>query len=154
MSKSFERKNPRLDREVYEEYHIYSLTLSCYEGKDRFTNRKVIRKSLEFLEKQAEKHDMSVHAYCFMPDHLHILVEGEGLIKFVKQFKQITGYHYKQATGEKLWQKSFYDHILREEEDLRDVARYIFKNPTREGLVRDFREYPYSGSFEFSKENI
>lgn len=34
------------------------------------------------------------------------------------------------------------------------VARYILENPVRAGLTRTFQEYPFSGSQEFTKEEL
>ena len=85
-----------------------------------------------------------------MPDHLHLLVEGSeasDLPVFVKDFKQRTGFQYRRARGQSLWQKSYYDHILRTEEDVHGVARYIVGNPVRAGLVAAANDYPYCGSF-------
>jgi len=65
---------------------------------------------------------------------------------FRSQIQQRTGYYYKKITGKKLWQTSYYDHVLREEEDLIEVVNYIVSNPERSGLVKDYREYPWIGS--------
>ena len=93
-----------------------------------------------------------------MPDHLHIVLEGDAenadLNKYISSFKQTSGYRYRQNVGQrfsadqkpKLWQPSFYDHVLRKDEDLLDVVRYILNNPVRKGLVRHYTEYMYSGS--------
>ncbi len=92
--------------------------------------------------------NFSIIAYCFMPDHIHILTSGDeriNLIKFVKQFKQITGYNFKKATGRRLWQKSFYDHVVRKDENLNSIAEYIFNNPVRKGIVEDYDDYPFLG---------
>jgi len=98
-----------------------------------------------------------VLAYTFMPDHCHLLVYTEGnitIIDFIKKYKQITGYYFKQKYSKKLWQKSYYDHIVRDSEDIDEFIAYIFKNPVRSGLVDDWYEYPYSGSFEFEVKEI
>ncbi len=42
-----------------------------------------------------------------------------------------------------MWQKGFHDHAIREEEDLRAVARYVVANPVRAGLVQSVRDYPH-----------
>ena len=60
--------------------------------------------------------------------------------------KRRTGYAFKQATGEPLWQEGFYDRILRSQECTRSVARYILANPVRAGLVRHPRAWPFLGS--------
>jgi REP element-mobilizing transposase RayT len=48
---------------------------------------------------------MSVLEYCFMPNHAHPLLEGRdntNLIDFVKLFKQLSGYRFKQRTSKPL----------------------------------------------------
>jgi hypothetical protein len=46
-----------------------------------------------------------------------------------------------------LWQRSFYDRVLRVQGDLEDVARYIWGNPVRAGIVDDWDKFPFSGPF-------
>ena len=65
--------------------------------------------------------------------------------------KQLSGYHYKKDGGTQLWQKGYYDHALRLDEDVCDAALYIFANPVRAGLVAEVTDYPFSGSFEWGK---
>jgi len=87
-------------------------------------------------------------AYCFMPDHLHLLVEGsEGsdLAQLMKAFKQASSFEYKQRGGRPLWQRSYYDHVLRGPDELESAVEYILDNPARAGLVDDPRAYPFSG---------
>jgi putative transposase len=101
------------------------------------------------LSRVAGRFGIDVLAYCFMPDHLHILLEGTedtDLKEFVRVFKQMTSYHHGNKK-EPLWQRSYYDRILRRDEDTFTVARYILNNPVRRGLAEDGRDYPYSGSF-------
>lgn len=84
-----------------------------------------------------------------MPDHLHLLAIGQSgqsdLREFVRQFKQRSSFLAKQVTGSELWQISYHDHVLRNSEAVGDVARYIWANPVRGGLVEDYREYLGSG---------
>jgi len=83
-----------------------------------------------------------------MPDHVHLLVAGSSdsrLSEFMRIFKQLSSYEAKRTTGEGLWQISYYDHVLRREEDLAQLARYIWENPVRAGLVSKRSDYPHSG---------
>jgi putative transposase len=73
--------------------------------------------------------------------------EGSDLKEFVRLFKSRSSYYYKIITGLPLWQSSYYDRILRKDEDSLKVAEYIVNNPVRGGLVIDALQYPYSGSF-------
>jgi len=151
----FKRKINRLERELYCQKRMYFLTLCCLDGQEIFKEPQIVNSVLEKLKLCCETHCFKNYAYCFMPDHLHLLLTGEensDLIKMVKQFKQLTGYYFKKDTGRSLWQKSYYDHILRKEEDVASVVRYILENPVRKTLVKHPDEYSFSGSLEFGKE--
>ena len=93
-----------------------------------------------------------------MPDHLHLLVEGEeptsDFKKFISLFKQVSGFYYSKTFGKRLWQINYYEHILRKEEVTESIARYILENPIRKRLVEDFKEYPFLGSFVFDIKTL
>ena len=97
--------------------------------------------------------DFAVWAYCFMPDHLHLLIEGKSgnadMKTFVSSLKQKTAYWFKSIYGMQLWEANYYEHVLRNDEATTAVARYIIQNPVRKVIVEDYSQYPYSGSFEF-----
>jgi REP element-mobilizing transposase RayT len=82
-----------------------------------------------------------------MADHLHLLIgprEGN-LLDILSRWKSYTGHILrKNGLKEACWQRGFYDHALRNEEDIQKVAEYIVNNPVRKGLVGNWREYPYS----------
>jgi putative transposase len=94
-----------------------------------------------------------VLAYCFMPDHVHLLVQGQeeaaDLKKFVALFKQRTGFMHKQQTGRPLWQASYFDRVLRRDDDLQAIADYVLQNPVKDGLAGEVGEYPLSGGAYF-----
>lgn len=106
---------------------------------------------IEKLRSAARADRFEVYAFCVMPDHFHALVAGSesssDLLAFAKKLKQITAHAYKQRLGDTLWQKRFYDHILRPNDNALAIAGYIWRNPVRKGLCRDMRDYPHSGSF-------
>lgn len=97
---------------------------------------------------------MGMVAYCFMPDHAHLLIEapaGSNVIRFVHAFKQATGFAFSRRAGARLWQKSYFDRILRSDDHTNDVADYILANPVRAGLVERPQDYPYSGSLVYGE---
>ena len=150
MGTTFRRKQNRLPLGVYRGAAAYFLTLRCPGNTAPFSDSDLVSSCLDVLQSCSVKHHVSVHAYCFMPDHLHLLIEGtEGAFvpDFVKEFKQLTGYAYRRRHSRSLWQKSYYDHVLRKEEAIWDVARYVVANPVRRGLVSQPSHYPHSGSF-------
>jgi putative transposase len=106
----------------------------------------------------AEELRFDIPAYCFMPDHLHVLAEGRStdsdLARFIARFKQNAGFWHSQAGRGRLWQDGYYDRILRDDEQTIVVARYILDNPVRAGLVARFDEYPHSGSTKYTMSEL
>jgi REP element-mobilizing transposase RayT len=88
-----------------------------------------------------------------MPDHLHVILasgdSGYPLSKFLNIFKGRTTAILRQREGlNKVWQRSGFDHVIREDEDLRAVIEYILDNPVRKGMVEKANDYPYSRCLE------
>jgi putative transposase len=147
----FPHKNIRLNRLRYLGQSSYFVTLCCAHRRPVFANSKNAARLVEILRKHSIMHRFAVCAYCVMPDHFHALISGldptSSLLAFIKNLKQTTSREYQKQFREALWQKKFYDHILRPRDNPAGVAAYIWMNPVREGLCKDPREYPYSGSF-------
>ena len=92
-----------------------------------------------------------VDKYCIMPDHIHFILSidtdengrtrrGElrspvsvpTISRVIKQFK---GSITKQV-GRSIWQKSFYDHGIRNRQDYNEIWQYIENNPLKYALNR------------------
>lgn len=146
-------KRPRIKEFDYSGIYSYFITICTDMKKAVFVSDEIFNAILLLLKEAAERYGFEVYAYCFMPDHLHLLLVAESenvsLKEFIKLFKQKSGFYYKQRYGVKLWQPSYYDHVLRKKESLNKITEYIFYNPVRKKLVEEYCEYPYSGSFVF-----
>jgi putative transposase len=144
----------RLDNFPYQGCYRYFITLRCHSGKRHFVDNSLISTALKILRQIAEQRNFYIWAYCFMPDHLHLLIEGKtenaDMRKFISVFKQKAAFWFNSRYNTKLWQPRYYDHVLRKDEVPLIVVRYIFENPVRKGIVTDYLQYPYSGSFELN----
>ncbi len=151
----FRRKPNRLPLSTYAEPLAVSLTLATNARREVFAAARWTSVCTRALTRVAERRRALVFAYCFMPDHVHLVVQitGDGsVVDFVKEFKQRTGYAFKRATGRSLWQRSYYDHVLRRDEDLVAACRYVFANPVRAGLVDREDEFAASGSLVWRRD--
>jgi REP element-mobilizing transposase RayT len=105
-----------------------------------------------------DAYHLEVIAYCVMPDHVHLLLEGlssgADLRESVRVWKQRTGYAWKKRTGAQLWQSGFHDRVLRESDETHLVVGYMLQNPVRAGLVSTPREYPWLGSARYTIEDL
>ncbi len=91
-----------------------------------------------------------VPVYCFMPDHQHLIITGtcndSDIWKAIISYKQKTGFWLAVNKNNIKWQKYFYDHVMRRQEDIVAQVKYILDNPARKGLVSSWQEYPCKGS--------
>jgi putative transposase len=141
----------RLRPENYIGLKYYFVTLCAFERQRYFQDDGMARWIVAQLHNQAARNGFAVRAYCVMPDHVHLLVLGQSLhadlLKFIAAFKHKTSFGFRRTAGKQLWQTSFYDHVLRAEDEPGRVAWYIWLNPVRAGLVKKVKEYPYAGPF-------
>ena len=135
-----------------------AFTLCVKEKKQLFTTKTMVERFLAILKDVEEKYECKNWVYVFMPDHLHLIMEGKSekadLWKAVILFKQKTGFWLTKNVPGIKWQKDFYDHILRKDEDLRKQISYILENPLRKRLVSDWKLYPFKGSLDFNLNEI
>jgi putative transposase len=148
------KKRVRLKGFDYKGFFRYFVTICTYNKEWVFKNDLLLVEWLiDILREKSNAFGFKVWVYCFMPDHLHLLIEGKDnnsdMRRFISSYKQSTGFSYKKKTGQQLWQINYYEHVLRREEDTMNVVRYILNNPVRKELVVDFRKYKSLGSFEF-----
>ena len=143
-------KRPRLRTFDYLGRYRYFLTLCTHLRRDVFIEAEPVNLVLAPILRSAERGGFDITAYCFMPDHLHLLAHGlsdhADLKEFVKRSKQTSGFRYKQATNRALWQPSYYDHTLRDDETSLWAIAYILRNPIVAGLVERCEDYPFLGS--------
>jgi REP element-mobilizing transposase RayT len=154
------RKNIRLEDFDYSgSTYVYFITICTHDKQHYFNNAeiaKIIKDEIEFRM----INEIKLFCYCIMPNHLHMLLsltdgytkKGAGkssrkgtLQNWVSAYKRYTSRIANQLFDIKpLWQKNFYDHIVRKEESLLKIAEYIVDNPVRKGMVSEWEGYPYS----------
>jgi REP-associated tyrosine transposase len=146
----FRRKNIRLHATRYRGHGRYFITICCERRKTIFSEPNMAIAIIDQIKFASEKYKFGVHAYCVMPDHFHALLEGlaaeSDLLLFVRSFKQASTRAFSGGNGTPIWQKKFYDHILRAKDSLSAVSWYIWMNPVRKGFCSEPNEYSYSGS--------
>jgi putative transposase len=142
----------------YRGIHRYSLTLCTANRRRCFVSENVVNPILLLLREHVKHAGFALIGYCFMPDHLHLLVSGlsgeSDLRAFVFAFKQAAGYWYRRTFGIGLWQDGYYDRVLRPEDDTKVRCRYILGNPARDELATSIGLYLFAGSDVYRIEEI
>lgn len=148
----------RLKGFSYTGLHRYSLTFCTNWKRKLFHDATAVDLVLSQFLRVADKERFAILAYCFMPDHVHLLIEGLALDsdgrKFITKSKQCSGHAYAQAFQTRLWQPFGFEHVLRDEEKVHAVARYILENPVRAGLAATVMDYPFLGSQRYDVREL
>ncbi|MBU2509578.1 MAG: transposase [Patescibacteria group bacterium] len=149
MDEILENKH-RLDRSEYQGQIASAFTLCIQNSTPLFISDKVFNIFEERFLKALSKNNCRAHVYLFMPDHCHLLIQGKDhksdLWRAIVDFKQSTGFWLAKNELLIKWQKDFYDHVLRNDEDIEKQVKYILDNPRRKGLADEWNQYPYKGS--------
>src|SRR5262245_53312063 len=136
----------------------YFLTFCTDQRRRCFVTEDAVSIVRAQIERAAGEQDIALIAYCYMPDHVHLLAEGRAensdCLRFIARAKQFSGFYYTAKFEQRLWQRYGYEHTLRSEEAAISVARYILENPLRAGLVASIEEYPFWGSSVYALEQI
>jgi putative transposase len=130
--------------------HAYSLTFCTQNRRRAFETPQNVTAAWDQILRASRETEMDILAYCFMPDHLHLVTQGAAdsadLKVFVRMAKQYSGYEHARRTGHPLWQRYCFEHVIRDDERLDRVVRYVLENPIRAGLARSVSDYPHVGS--------
>jgi putative transposase len=132
-------------------------------------SRQILRKVIDEVR---EAHPFTIQAWVLLPDHLHCLWSlppGEsnfskrwGLIKtkFTKRAKELlhkaawqTASQLRQREST-IWQRRFWEHLIRDDSDFQRHFDYIHYNPVRHGLVSRTKDWPYSTFHRYVREGI
>jgi putative transposase len=143
-------KKIRMPEDAYRSGAAFAVTIATHRRRRFLSRRDVADLCVESLGESAQRNGARVFAYCFMPDHAHLLasVPDGGLIDLIRQFKRLSSFRAKNLLGGfPLWQSRFFDRALRSDDSLGQLARYILYNPVRGRLVDRITDYPYSGWF-------
>lgn len=127
--------------------HVYHVTTPTHERLPAFLELAPGRILAASLNDRELLGDARTLAWVAMPDHLHWLVQLGGelsLDTLMLRFKSSTSRRINRLQGRQgsLWQRGYYDHLVRDDENLHEVAHYIVANPLRAGLVKRLGDYP------------
>jgi len=148
----------RLER-VWIDFPIYYIT-TCVDARKAVLARDEAARILEEEWRAAHKrHGWAVGRYVIMPDHVHFFCRAEigakTLSDFVGNWKSwtsraISALRQPRSTpaATTLWQREFFDHILRSNESYAEKWNYVRKNPVRAGFVKSADDWPYAGEIE------
>lgn len=153
---------PNYHRYYLENRYVF-LTVVTYQRQPILINNiKLLRNS---FKQTLLKYNFEIFGIVILPDHFHVIIKPEN----VKDFSNIVGsikkhftYNYNGASKRRtlpdsrqkrkestIWQRRFYDHIIRDEDDLYKHLNYIHYNPVKHGYTNGVKQWQYSSFSKF-----
>ena len=149
----FQSKKHRLPEAAYRGQKNVAFTTNVEHRSLLFNDAAVVAAMLPILKTQTERFGCLVGVYCFMPDHLHLILCGRKPTSDAKAamdaFKTQSGLWSGECRPEFAWQDGYHDHIIRKGDDWRRQVFYVYMNPVRKGLTYDPAAWPHTGSIGF-----
>lgn len=153
MSELPERKQNRINNYDYATPGAYFITI-CTANREKLlwdcVGADIIRpqnvtlsrmgKITEAAIQQIPTHykGVSVDKYCIMPDHIHLILRiesgADGRMISAPTVSTVIGSMKRwvsRQVGRPIWQKSFYDHGIRNQQDYDEIWEYIENNPMK-----------------------
>ncbi|HKL20603.1 MAG TPA: transposase [Tichowtungia sp.] len=155
---------PRL-KNIHTVSPVYFVTF-CTHSRQRLLENETVHDALiDFSRRGFGEKNISVGRYVVMPDHIHLFVRGPYDFKLSVWVNQLKGHLTKtirscsrspvanasRPQGDcyrknaPVWQRGFFDHVLRSHESYSEKWQYVAQNPVRAGLVENADEWSYAG---------
>jgi putative transposase len=144
--------------------YFFTLVLADRRSTALVDNIAALR--LAFRATQQER-PFTIDAIVVLPDHLHaIFTLPQDDFDFAGRWRRIKGHFStsllaagtairRRANGElALWQRRYWEHTIRDENDFARHADYVHYNPVKHGLVKRVRDWPHSSFHLYVRRGI
>lgn len=145
----------------------YFLTLALQDRRSDllFKNAALLRRCMQDTQARLP---FRVPALVVLPDHLHMLMvlpiddaDFSARVRklkreFVAALRQQAGSEVRtNAKGEaNIWQRRFWEHLIRDEQDYRNHVDYIHINPLKHCLVARIQDWPFSSFHHYVRQGL
>mgnify|MGYP000918752908 FL=1 len=149
MEKLPKRKNIRIKDYDYSQNGYYFITICTKDRENLFWEEEsifnlgigdlvltnigeIIKRGINDINNHYK--NVKVHKYVIMPNHIHLILVLEGEMpkspSVPRVIQQLKGIITKEV-GFSIWQRSFYDQIIRNEKQYEEIWNYIDTNPLK-----------------------
>ncbi|MFA9498874.1 transposase [Mannheimia sp. E30BD] len=146
---------------------LYFFTVVLENRQADFLIRYIHELRSAFSETQ-KYYPFKIIAICILPDHLHMIIQlPEGDQNYSRRIQSIkrnfsmklpqqpslneSRVKRKELT---IWQRRFWEHLIRDEKDLANHMDYIYYNPVKHGYVKFVKDWQYSSFHRDVKQGI
>ena len=145
--------------------YFFTLTAADRQGRVLLEHVQALRHS--FRQVRA-RHAFALDAIVVLPEHLHMVMtlppddaDFAGRIMLIKQ-----GFSWRVPSGERisasrsrsgergLWQRRYWEHLIRDEVDFERHVDYIHFNPVKHGWVARAADWPHSSIHRYVRQGL
>lgn len=147
---------------------MYFFTVVAFQRQPILTTEPVRIALREAIEQVRQERPFSILAWVLLPDHLHCIWQlPEGDSDYSSRWSTIkrlatqaappstalaeSKHHRREGA---LWQRRFWEHLIRDDSDYAAHFDYIHWNHVKHGLVSRVRDWPYSTFHRYAKEGV
>lgn len=139
-------------RRLYQPGGSYFFTIVTYQRMKILSLPNSVSRLQSAFDKVMKKHPFTMEAIVILPDHVHCIWrmppwDSNYSVRWRLIKSHFSGglNHSVNKRGEKeIWQRRFWEHLLRDDEDWRKHMEYIHYNPVKHGYVEHPGDWPYS----------
>ncbi|MGL5785330.1 MAG: transposase [Bacteroidales bacterium] len=151
------RKSIRWKEHAYDDNHLYFITI-CSSNKQKIfsevINEQIVLSPIgEVIQKEWNRSfdlrdELTCPLFCIMPNHIHAIISIEGnkakpadqillirpksISSFVIGFKSaVTSILKQSGFTQPVWQRNYYDRVIRDYNEYREIENYIIQNPAK-----------------------
>lgn len=139
-------RTPRRLQSVFAAQPLYFVTFCSYRKRPYLATAAVHNAFVTFGDRSYAEHNLAVGRYVIMPDHVHLFVCGDAVFDLTAWFRLLKPCLAKvvvrPASKDPIWQRGFFDHVLRSDESYGEKWNYARENPVRAGLVTRAEDGP------------
>ena len=142
-SNQWKRKNNRLDNYDYSQNGAYFITICTKDRKNTLSeivgdDAHIVPKPYGAIVEKYIRNAKEIEKYVIMPDHIHMIIRIDNgtmwassptkkVSSIVRSIKILT----TKEIGKPIFQRSYYDHIIRSQSDYNEIWEYIENNPKK-----------------------
>jgi putative transposase len=156
-------------RRYYQNGATYFFTIVTFQRQPIFKEDSNVKLLMDCLDKIMRTHPFEINASVILPDHLHMIWTFPGhdcdfstrwnLIKgnFSRGFKDSEVISTKSRLKKReraVWQRRFWEHLIRDQNDYNDLCDYIHYNPVKHGYTNSPLEWKYSTFKQFVEKGL
>lgn len=132
------KRLPRLDLS----HHTYYLTCCLDRRRPLFKKPALAQRLLGLYVAERDQGNVALHGYVIMPDHYHVLLTLKRETSVSAVVRRVHSLFGRWCRGMipvsgRVWQRRFYDHVIRDEKDAEAKLTYMHANPFTAGVTDD-----------------